>query len=362
MFFRNLLKKIALRREDAIGLDIGSGSIKMADVLLRNGKPFLNRMTTMEVPAGAVEDGAIADEELLANALRNMASKNGLSGERVAVAIGGRSLFIREVAFPRMSASELGQAIRWDLDKYVPFAPDQLYFDFSVIGAGATEMELRILLVAAPKDAIDTVVRVFDKSGLKLVAIDIEPLAVLRTLPEATNCMLMDIGAANSQMTLFLNNSPVFTRSIPIGGNQFTATVMENMSMPREEAEQFKLKGLRPLGIDAEMADAYASDIIKTQITRLVGDLAGEMRRTLEFYQVQNRNVKISRMYITGGGARTENLSEQLSQMVELPVFIHDPLLGISAAASFNQGYLREMGPRMTVAVGLAMRGINSAY
>ena len=89
MFLHTLLKKVAGRREDAVGLDIGSGSIKMAEVSLRDGKPFLKRMAIAEVPERAVEDGDISDEDAVAETLQRMASKNGFSGNQVVAALGG---------------------------------------------------------------------------------------------------------------------------------------------------------------------------------------------------------------------------------------------------------------------------------
>lgn len=353
-FGETLLRKIAGRREDAVGVDIGSGTIKMAEVSRRGDKLVLKKMAVMDIPEHAVEDGAISNEELLAETLQRMAAKNGFASGRVNAALGGRSLFIREVVFPRMSATEMRQAIRWDLEKYVPFSPDQLYFDFWIIGPGATDVEVRVLLVAVPKDLVDTLVRVLVKAGLKPVAIEIEPLAVHRTLPGTEDCMMIDIGAAVSQVTLFQKNSPVFTRNIPIGGNRFTETVMEGMELGREEAEMLKQK-IFDLLDSIERADDPKK--MHAQMERVVGELAGEVRRTLEYYQVQNRNLNIAQVYITGGGAKTEGLAEQLAKILELPVHLHDPLAGIEIPASFNKQYLRGIGPQMAVAVGLAMRG-----
>jgi len=321
----SLLKKLAGRRQEAIGLDIGSGSIKMADVVLRGGKPFLKRMAIVDVPEHAIEEETIADETLMADVLRRMTAKNGFAGCQFAAALGGRSLFIREVVFPRMPEQEMRQAIHWDLEQYVPYSPDQLYFDFWVVGPGATEVEIRVLLVAAPKDVVDTLFGVMTKAGLQLASIDIEPLAIQRTLPDTADCMLIDSGAGASQVTLFQKHSPVFTRNIPIGGNE---------------------------GMELGQA------VMAGEIDRIVGELAGEVRRTLEYYQVQNQNVSISTVFITGGGAKIENLSAKLATILELPVILHDPLCGMESANSFNKQYLHCVGPQMAVAVGLALRGV----
>lgn len=356
MRLQALLEKIAGRREDAIGVDIGSGSIKMAEVVMRSGKPFLKKMAIVDMPLSIVKDGAIQDEDYLVEALQRMASRNGLAGRQVAAAIGGRSLFIREAVFPRMTEVELRQAIRWDLDKYVPFSPDQLYFDFWVAGPGATEFEVRVLLVAVPRNVIDTLVRVLNRSGFKTVAVDIEPLAIQRTLPATIDSMLIDSGATVSQVTLFQQGSPVFTRNIPIGGSHFTELMMEGFEIGREEAELLKQKGGEML---AGLGNGQGQEMMNNQLDRMAGDFAGEVRRTLEYYQVQNRNVSISQIYITGGGAKLELVQEKLAQFMDLPVSLHDPLATLELPTSFNLQYLRGVGPQMSVAVGLAMRSID---
>lgn len=350
-FGKSLLKTLAGRRGNVIGLDIGSGTIKMAEVSLSGSRAALKRLAVMDLPAGTIEDGVIHDEKLLADTIQRMAAKNGFSGSQVAVALGGRSLFIREVSFPRMSEAEMRQAIRWDLAKYVPFDPEQLYFDFWIVGPGATDVEVRVLLVAAPKEVVDAVIRVLAKAGLKLAVIDIEPLAIERTLPETPDCMVIDCGATFSQVTLFQKESPVFTRNIPIGGNQFTSVVMESMEVGRDEAERIKQGG------EGILRTGTGAEVMTAQIDRIVGELAGEVRRTLEYYQVQNREVNITSVFLTGGGAKIAALAEKLSSILELPVILHDPLANMEVASSFNREYLRGVGPQMSVAVGLAMRG-----
>jgi len=67
--------------------------------------------------------------------------------------------------------------------------------------------------------------------------------------------------------------------------------------------------------------------------------------------------VGISSVFITGGGAKIGQLPEKLSAILEMPVSLHDPLLNMEIAPSFNRQYLRGVGPQMSVAVGLALRG-----
>ena len=297
----------------------------------------------------------IVEEDLLGELLSRMASQHGFSSSQVAVALSGRSLFLREVMFPRMSEKELREAIHWDLEKYVPFSADQLYFDFSVIGPGSTEVDMRVLLAAVPREQVDSLVKVLRKAGLKPVAIEIAPLAVQRTLPLTQDCMLIDLGSEVSQVTLFQKDSPVFTRNIPIGGSQITRLIMDKKNLSWEEAELLKFNG----GLSEEkLSEDEDGKILLTEVLNYMFELAGEIRRTIEYYRVQNRSVSILRVYLTGGGTKIDQVPEQLSRILELPVFVHDPLTGLEIAPSFNLESLKGVGPRMAIAIGLALRGL----
>jgi len=179
---------------------------------------------------------------------------------------------------------------------------------------------------------------------------------------------LIDIGADVSQVTLFQNKCPVFTRSIPIGGNRVTEAVMESMKMQREDAERLKFNG--GVGSAAAKTDVAKGNMMEAldqaidtalgvaEFEQFFGELSSEVSRTLEYYQVQNRSVSISQVFLTGGGSKTGNLSERLSQTLELPVTLHDPLTDIDIAPSFNRKHLQGIGPQLAVALGLAMRGL----
>ena len=117
MRLQALLEKFAGRREDAIGIDIGSGSIKMAEVILRSGRPFLKKMAIFDAPPSAIKDGAILDEEILIEALQRMTSRNGFAGRQVAQP----SRFIPQVRSHRQRAAGRHALDRIEQRESVPF-------------------------------------------------------------------------------------------------------------------------------------------------------------------------------------------------------------------------------------------------
>jgi len=348
-------KMLASRPGDLLGLDLGGGEIKLAEVVRLNGRPVLKGYSIAPVPAAAIEDGQITDPDLVAEKVREMHSIAGMAIRDIAVAAGGRSVFMREVILPAMSGEELREAIKWNLDKYVPFAADSFYYDFAVAGPGKTAMETRVLLVAAPKELIDTITAVVKKAGLRPAVIDTEPLAVYRTLDGADNSLLVDIGCHGSQVTVFQGGSPAVSRVIPIGGRRFTEIIMQAMGLETPEAENLKRrqKGLlRPLA-----GGESASSDLHRHLAAMVGEIAREARRTIEYYQMQNREAAIDKVFLTGGGSMLDNLPDHFAAEMGMPVVLHDPTAGIDVASSFDRQHLKVVGAQLSVAIGLALRG-----
>ncbi len=86
-------------------------------------------------------------------------------------------------------------------------------------------------------------------------------------------------------------------------------------------------------------------------------ELAGEIRRSFDFYYSTSQHDTIHRMVLSGGCALLPGLADYLSSALELPVEIADPFQYIHAEPKkFDAQYLASIAPQMTVAVGLALR------
>lgn len=348
------LRKFLLKQSaNLIGIDIGTGSIKIVEIIWAKGKPILKNVGIKELPSNVIEDGQIIDIQQLTDVLSQLLATTHTSSKNAVVAVGGRVMFARELMFPTMTMSELGEAIKWDLEKYIPYAPNTYYYDYSIVGKGTTETEIKVLLVASPHDHVTNLITVINNVGLKLVAVDVEPLALYRIFTKAEKAMVIDIGAFLSQVTVFQNGSPAVIRNIPIGGHNFSTIIMDSLKIPFHEAEQIKQNTsfLLQKDIEADYID------VKHQMELLVGEFVRDIRRTAEYYQQQHRDVIIDEILITGGGAKLDNLVEYLATQVDLPTTIYDPLVKLNISTSFDKKYLHQVAPQLGTAIGLALRG-----
>lgn len=348
------IQKILLKKSaDTIGIDIGTESIKIVEIAWQKGQPTLKNFGIKELPDRVIEDGRIIDSQQLTETLRQLLATMHTRTKNAVVAVGGRVMFARELMFPTMTAEELREAIKWDLEKYIPYAPNSYYYDFAIVGKGNTETEIKALLVASPMENVNNIITIIKSVGLNLTAVDMEPLALHRIFTDADKAMVIDIGALLSQVTVFQNGSPAVIRNIPIGGKNFTNVIMQALQLDFKEAEQLKQNQMNLSRADIALKYFDAQQ----QLEVLFAEFARDIRRTAEYYQQQNRNVIIDKIFVTGGGAQLGHLVQYLSSQLDIPAVMHDPLAKLQIPASFDKVHLQQTAPRLGTAIGLALRG-----
>lgn len=339
-----------------VGLDIGSTSIKIAELRRTQSQPELVAATIEELPANTVRDGYVLNTERLTETLQQAWVLHGIEGKHVVLSLSGQAVVIREVTFPEMNDKELRQAIKWELDKYIPATETaKYYFDFAKLDATEAARDNRVLLVAAPLKMITGITNAVKQAGLKPLAIDIEPLALQRTMEKADNVIMIDIGANCCQLNLFQQGFPLVSRFIPLSGARFTEVFMQALDLNLCEAE--KLKSRTTALMQRTHADQVPASV-QHGLKLLLAELAREIRRTADYFQMQNREAAFDRIILTGGGAKLANLPNNLSELLTgMQVITHSPLRMLQISPSINLKHLQNIELQMAIAVGLALRG-----
>lgn len=324
------------RLDTLVGVDFSHGTVKVAEVSLAGTKPYLRAFAIADTGNGLSGDEDIAaaqdtdlamDTQALTELLRRTLSLGGVKAKDAVLAVGGQLSFVREVTFPRLPADELAEAIRWDIPKYVPYEADSYEYDYAITGHDVNSGEMKVLIVAAPRQVVRQLTQVARQAGLRPVAVDIEPVAVIRTISGADNSMVVDVGAASTQISLFQHSNPVFTRIVPVGGDRYASAL-----------------------------NKAAGDQADTELDEVVEEIAKEIRRTSHFLAMQNKQVTIEKVFVTGF-TELDSLVRSLRTKTELTVIGHNPLADIEINPSISASQARKIGPQLAVAVGLAMRG-----
>jgi type IV pilus assembly protein PilM len=122
---------------------------------------------------------------------------------------------------------------------------------------------------------------------------------------------------------------------------------------------------MRELGISADEAETLMSggtlrqipaDQAEVVLSSATDGLIDEIHHALGFFWTAANDEAISSIYLSGGSTRMVALSENLSQRLEVPVQVVDPLARVSVDRHADTPALREQAPTLAVAVGLAVR------
>ena len=77
------------KKESLVGLDIGSQTLKAAEISESKRGRELKRFGMTEIPHGAIEDGTINDPEAVADSIRQLFKAYNIKERNVAISIGG---------------------------------------------------------------------------------------------------------------------------------------------------------------------------------------------------------------------------------------------------------------------------------
>ncbi|MFH1890596.1 MAG: pilus assembly protein PilM [Candidatus Kuenenbacteria bacterium] len=212
------------------------------------------------------------------------------------------------------------------------------------------EKNLQILLTAAPKTLVERYLRIFKNAQLEIISLETEAFALERSLVggDSASVMIIDIGSISSDITVINNGIPILNRSIDVGGATITNALMSSLNVDIARAEQFK----RDIGFSS-LGEEDLPEIIKDAINPIIN----EVKYCIDIYLSQIDKGDIEKIILTGGSAWLPELPKYLSKLLDIEVIIGNPWDKIVYPMDLKP-VLNELGPRFSVAVGLAMRGL----
>ena len=330
-----------------LGIDFSGSALKIIKMKIGVQPCVIEKLTAVDWPPELQNDGWLAQPEEAGAFLKQCLATAGISAAKAVVSAGSHIAFVREVDFPVMTDAELDSAMQWDVEQYIPLEPGSYYYDYLPAGKGRTELEMKVLLFAAPKEWVNTVEQILSKADVELMAVETEAIAVKRLIPDLQDFLLLDMGNHTSQLTVFQRGLPVAQRNIPIGGESITKVLAERLAEEYDEAE--RIKRYQPEAIRS----LWQTD---AENVAIFTELGQELNRTADYYRVNNTKATFSAIVVTGGGW-IPSCSEPLASFLHIPIRTLHPFTTISLLRKqWEADYLSRMENRMAVAVGLCLR------
>jgi type IV pilus assembly protein PilM len=341
-----------------IGLDIGSTAVRAAE-LTEGAPPSVVRAAQVPLPAGAVENGEVRDVQAVTDALRELWVRGGFKSRKVWMGVGNQRVVVREIALPTMPDKELRQSLGFQVQEFIPMPVDEAVLDYHVIDEIEVDgrQMLRLLLVAAQKAMVDTLVAAATSAKLEPMGLDLVPFAMVRAVGatgagmelEATGGeAVVDVGAHVTNIVVHAAGETRFVRILPSGGRDITVAIARALSVEDDVAERLK-RGERVDGVDIPPEQVH--DIAMQRATQFVD----EIRSSLEFYTAQTQGARIDRLLVSGGGSKLEGFLDILRQRIPVSVEQGRVFSRVGSQLSLSEDAQAEAEPVLATAVGLAI-------
>jgi len=341
-----------------LGIDIGTSSIKIVELSRWGGGRTLENY-------GEIQSAALFKEPLrttgresyslstnfISKAIGAILDEANIKTRAAIFSIPDYSTFFVSFDLPPMDEKEVPEAVRFNAPQYIPLPISETTLDWKIISGtpGNKQSSLKVLVIAIANQVVQEYQRVAQMAGLELYALEAEALAATRSLVKDTKKTICVIDIGVQSTTVNIVDRGILKKSYSFDfatGNQLTYAIASALDKGYVEADDIKNK----TGLLA------TNKSVKDTLYLLIDPLISEIRKiSIEFLQYENR--EIEEIYLTGGTSNLPGLKEYFAEVFKKEVrvpncfsdFLYPPILDKS---------LIEMSPRFSVAVGVALQGL----
>jgi type IV pilus assembly protein PilM len=338
---------------DFFGLDIGSTALRVVQLRGSGAVKALEKYGQMPIEGSVALSDSKVDQQKLAQAIKESLHQMGISSKNVAVNLPSHRVFTTVIDMDRMSPAELGKAIHYQAESFIPTPPDQSKIDWAVIGDSPKDAKkVEVLLSSVPNAFIENRLDMLEDIGLNVIAFEPDSMALTRAVVPVdvtTPQMILDIGSKATDLVISMNGAPHLSRAIPTGSEAIIRSAVQNLHIDPKQAEQFVLKfGLGKDKLEGQIYNA----IINT-----VETLIAEIEKSIKFFQGRYPNNQLERIIVTGGASSLPELPLYIANRFGISVEIGNAWRNVSFPSS-KQNELLATSSHFAVAAGLAERQV----
>jgi len=367
-----------------LGIDIGAGGIKVVELHQEKNRPVLFtygytsedrnvhkllKPTDKKIPNKTIGVPTEYNEEEISGTISNehlekysqdiigICKQARTTAKTAVVSLPVSAVFHALVTLPMVKKEDLNSILKAEITKLLPRPVEEMALDYQVLASGAEDKSQKVLVNAVPRDLVDFYARVFQKSGLILDSLEPESAALSRSLVGKDNSvsMVIDMGAERTNFFIIDQGVPVTHHSIETGGNKINSILQNILGVDEKMTEQIKFDLSKFLSPAQYNAKGNLLDIFMP----VVDPIDKEIEYSFDLFLRQSGNESKSpeKIILTGGASFLPYLSQYIADKFKMKCYIGDPWARVVHQDSLGP-LLHEIGPRMSVAIGLALRNM----
>lgn len=362
---------IVFNRTRTVGLDIGSSSVKIVELLHSKHGYRLKAISMLDMPENTIIDKEIANREVLLDTLEALVKdtekmyRGKIKDVVFAVSrSASKAIFIDRIEKENIPRGEDPTDYISSLTQNRSYGSEgeETTFDYKILKRERREDSDQdiadILIVTVRDDVVSPYVNVLQDIGLNPVIFDIDVFAVYncwytQRLPEDFEQVqvILHIGEYNTAVILVDRGVFHSSRNIAIGTNSFMLSLQSHMKTDRVSAISL-LKGEIPSDISEESVDKV--------LFYTAEEFSSYLESTFRYFssEVLKGTKEVSKLILSGGGATIHGFNTYLEKKFNIPVMVLNPFEGVEVDSGMDIDFdaMKGILPIFSVAMGLALR------
>jgi len=333
------------------GIDIGQCALKALKLRDVEGTLRVEALDVIE-HAKVLSDPEADRVQLTRTALETFLSRNNVAGSAVAVAVSGQSGFTRFVKLPPVETKKIPDIVRFEAEQQIPFPIAEVIWRWQAFH-DPNSPDVEVGIFAMKRSDVAEMLEHFDDAQLTVDVVQMAPLALFNfmtfdgQLAGDGATLLADVGANKTDLVV-ADGPRIWTRTIQIGGNDFTESLVKAFKLSFTKAEKLKRSAA---------TSKYARQIFQA-MRPVFADLAQEIQRSVGYYTAMRREARFKKIVGLGNGFRLPGLQKFLEQQLNVPVVRVDSYNRLTAGGDVNAPMLNENVLSFAVAYGLGVQGL----
>lgn len=335
-----------------LGVDINASSIKVVELKKHGNKVALATYGFSEHFSESMpKENAPLDIRKSADLMKSICQKAHTNTNLALASLPTFSVFSSIININNsVNKKDIEAAINWEAKKVIPLPLQDIVIDWQMVDeVNSATGGHKVLLTGAPKNLIQNYVAIFKTAQFNLLSLETEIFALIRSLigNDRSSIMVVQLGSTTTNLFVVDKSIPVINRSIAVGGINVTQAVASSLNMTLAQAEQFKYDLMYN-------GEGEETEKLPAMIVEAFKPIVNEIKYILEVFGNKD-NRRVEKIILTGGGALLPGLTQYLSEDFNLNVIVGDPWFRVAYPFEMKP-ILDKIGPRLAVAIGLAMR------
>ena len=311
----------------------------------------LQKYAYVPIDQKLTQDSSDLGKKRLGEAILGAVNQAGIKTKNIAIGLPANKTFTSIVETETLPEKELIKSFKYEIDKYVPMAMSDAKVDYFILGPSPNDpAKTEILVSSVAKDYAESTMEMIEKTGLNIIAMEPEPLAMARALaiPGAIDAnMIVDFGEKSTDIVIVFKNQPRLVRSIPGGFGVLVKAVASGLNIREDQSRQFILK----FGLDESQAEGQIFKILNTYLD----NFASELAKSLRFFQTKYIGGKIGGIILTGYASTIPLFCEYIEAKTNVPTMNGNPWQLVRTTSNQQQALIN-VASEFAVAIGLSER------